>query len=109
MCCVKVGKVAQEEVGVGRETLHCGWQCFSYHFRTSGSGCFPCWTGPESHQVEDKLSANNPTLTSVHSLSQPLDIEAGDPGHVTESSAMSKHPRVLLSEMLEKEAIATVY
>lgn len=76
---------------------------------TSGSGCFPCWAGPESHQVEGKLSTNNPTLTSAHSLSQPLDIEAGDPGHLTESGAKLKHPRVLLSEVLEEEAIATVY
>lgn len=76
---------------------------------TSGSGCFPCWTGPESHQVEGKLSTNYPTLTSAHSLSQSLGIEAGDPGHLTESNAKLKHPRVLLSEVLEEEAMATLY
>lgn len=56
-----------------------------------------------------KLSTNYPTLTSAHSLSQTLSIEAGDPGYLIESNAKLKHPRDLLSGVLEEKAIATFY
>ena len=74
----------------------------------SGSGCYLHWIDPESHQVRADCLLPIPPLLQ-HTLSQSLGVEAGGPGHFTESNVKLKHPKVSISGGPEKEAITRLH